>query len=90
MKVETHCVKVPTISQRFPNFVERNSNLSLVNISRPKPQTAYVKMKKTMIVWMIFGSDLLSSFSMSAIYSFLKDLYYRNIQTSSGSVVHSL
>ena len=43
-------------------------NLSLVNISRPKPQTTYEKM----IVWMNLGSKLLSSFLMSTIYSFLK------------------
>jgi len=47
-----------------------------VNILQPKPQTAYVNMTKMLILWMIFGSRLLSWFSMSAIYSFLKYLRY--------------
>jgi len=33
-------------------------------------------MTKTLIVWMIFGSRLLSLFSVSAVYSFLKYLRY--------------
>jgi len=33
-------------------------------------------MTKMLIVWIIFGSRLLSSFSMSAFYSFLKYLRY--------------
>jgi len=37
---------------------------------------AYVNMTKMLIVWMIFGSGLLSSFSMSTFYSFLKCLRY--------------
>jgi len=59
-------------------------NLSLLSISQPKSQTTCANMKNIMIVWMIFGSKLLSSFSMSAIYSFLKYLRYRETQTSSG------
>jgi len=47
-----------------------------VNILRPKPQAAYVNMIKMLIVWTSFGSRLLSSFSMSAFYSFLKYLRY--------------
>jgi len=43
-------------------------------------------MKKTLIVWMVFGSKLLISFLMSAIYSFLKYLRYRQTHTSSGNV----
>jgi len=43
-------------------------------------------MKKILIVWIIFGSKLLSSFLMSAIYSFPKYLRYRQTQTSSGNV----
>jgi len=43
---------------------------------RPKSQTAYVNMTKTLIVWMIFGSRLPSLFSVSAVYSFLKYLRY--------------
>jgi len=35
---------------------------------------------------MIFGSKLLSSFLMSAVYSFLKYLRYKQTQTSSGNV----
>ena len=38
------------LSQRFPNFSERDPNLSLVNISRPKPQTAYFNMKNVLIL----------------------------------------
>jgi len=30
-------------SQRLPDNFERDPNLGLVNISRPKPQTAYEK-----------------------------------------------
>jgi len=41
-------------------------------------------MKKILIVWMIFGRKLLTSFVMSAVYFFLKYLRYR--QTSSGNV----
>jgi len=33
-------------------------------------------MTKMLIVWMIFGRRLLSSFSVSAFYSFLKCLRY--------------
>jgi len=33
-------------------------------------------MTKMFIVWMIFGSRLLSLFSVSAVYSFLKYLRY--------------
>ena len=69
------------ISHRFQNCFERDWNLSLVNISRPKPQTEYVNMTKMLIVLMIFGSRLLSSFQMSALYFCLKHLYYaRNRQ----------
>ena len=62
------------INQRFQNFFNRDRNLSLVNILRPKSQTAYVNMTKMLIVWTSFGSRLLSSFSTSAFYSFLKYL----------------
>jgi len=43
---------------------------------RPKSQTAYVNMTKMLIIWMIFGSRLLSLFSVSAVYSLLKYLRY--------------
>jgi len=43
--------------------------------------------KKVMIVWMIFASKLLRSFSVSAIYPFL--LYLRYRQTSSGNVKYT-
>jgi len=43
-------------------------------------------MKKTLVVWMVFGSKLLNSFLMSAIYSFLKYLHYRQTKTSIGNV----
>jgi len=46
----------------------------------------YVNMKELMNVRMIYGSKLLSSFSMSGIYSFLKFLHYRQAHTSSGNV----
>jgi len=41
-------------------------------------------MTKMLIVWMIFGSRLLSSFSVSALHSFLKCLRYivKQTQTS--------
>jgi len=48
----------------------------LVNILRPKSQRVYVNMTKMLIVWMIFGSRLLSLFLVSAVYSFLKYLRY--------------
>ena len=35
---------------------------------------------------MIFNSKLLSSFSLSAIYSFVQNLRYRQTKTSSGNV----
>jgi len=47
-----------------------------VNILRPKSQTAYVNMTKMLIVWMIFGRRLLTLFSVSAVYYFLKYLCY--------------
>jgi len=50
--MESH--SVPLV-QRFPNVFERNPNLSLVNISRPKPQLAYADMKKIMVVCMILA-----------------------------------
>jgi len=62
----------------------KSENLSLVNTSRPQPQTTYVNMKycnKDRTDY--FGSRLLSSFSMSAIYSFLVYLRYRQTQTGS-------
>ena len=100
-----------SLRQRFPNF------LSLVNISRPKQQPAYVKhgtntdnindfwstwpdklcvfpVSWRLLFWRVylaqctkhpqlwFGSKFISSFSMSAIYSFLKYLRYRQTQTS--------
>jgi len=65
-----------------PNIFERYPNVILVNTSRFQPQTTY---EKIMIVWMIFGSKLLSRFSISGIYSFLKYLHDRQTQTSSGS-----
>jgi len=41
-----------------------------MNISRPEPQTAYVNMKKLLILWMIFRSKLLlRSFLMSVYYA---------------------
>ena len=61
----------------------RMTQISLANTSWPKPQTTY---EKILIVWMIFGSKLLSSFLMLVIYSFLKYLHYRQTQTSSGEV----
>jgi len=64
------------INKRFQNFFNRDWNLSLVNILRPKSQTAYVNRTKTLIVWMIFGSRLLSSFSTTAFYCFPKYLRY--------------
>jgi len=42
--------------QRLPNVFERDPNLSLLNVLRYKRQTAYVHMKKVMVVWMVFGS----------------------------------
>jgi len=47
------------VDQRFANSVKRDPNLSLVSTSQPKPQTAY---ETLMIVYMIFGSDLLKCF----------------------------
>ena len=64
------------INQRFQNIFELEWNLSLVNILSPKLQTAYVNMTKMLIVWMIFGIRLLSSFSMSAFHSFFNCLRY--------------
>jgi len=70
------------LKQRPSNFFERNPNLSLANASRPKQQMAYEKIS----VWVNFGSKLLSSFSVSAIYSFRKYLRHRQTQTSNGNV----
>jgi len=52
----------------------------------PRDPSLKQRMKKIMILWMIFGSKLLSSFLMLAIYSFIKYLRYRQTQTSSGNV----
>jgi len=38
------------IDQRFQYFFERDLNLNLVNILRPKLQTAFVNMTKLLIV----------------------------------------
>jgi len=43
--------------RRFPNFFELDPNLSLVNISRPKTQTAHFNMKEISIVRMIFADS---------------------------------
>jgi len=43
-------------------------------------------MKKIMTVWPNFGSNLLSSFSVSGMYYFFKYLYHRQTQTNSGNV----
>ena len=61
-------------NQRVPKFFRAWLKSELVNILRPKSQTAYVDMTKMLIVWMIFGSRLLNLFSVSAVYSFLKYL----------------
>ena len=42
----------------------------------PKSQKAYLNMTKMLIVWIIFGSRLLSVFSVSAVSSVLKYLRY--------------
>jgi len=41
-------------------------------------------MKNIMIVWMIFGSNLLSSFGSDMFFSYLR---YRQTKTSSGNIV---
>jgi len=64
------------INQRFQYFFRRDWNLSLVNILPPTSQTGYVNTTKMLIVWMIFGGRLLSSFPMSTFFSFLKCLRY--------------
>ena len=53
---------------RFPTFLERDQNLSLVNTSRFKPQTRYEEIK---VVWMIFHGKLLCRFQcqQSALFS---------------------
>jgi len=61
--------------QHFPYLSERDPILSLVTTSRPTSYTAY---EKVMTAWMNFGSKLLSSLSMSGIYSFHKYLRYRH------------
>jgi len=67
----------------LPNSLERDTNLSLVNTWQPKPQRTYEKNTGSVDD---FGSKLLSSLLMLAIYSFLKYLCYRQTQTSSGKV----
>ena len=52
------------LDQQLPNFFERGPNLSLVNTSRPMPQTTY---EKASVVWMFFCSKLLISFLGSPI-----------------------
>ena len=50
-KTRDQC-KYLTTKSALPKHFERNSNMSLVNTSRPKPQTAYVTMKKQWLwVW---------------------------------------
>jgi len=72
-----------TFRQRFPNLFEHDPNLSVVNTSRPKPQTAYEKNNDCMDeFWQQIGSSL----SVSGIYSSLKYLRNRQTQTSSGNL----
>ena len=52
---------------------------------RPRDPCFKQHMIKIIIVWMIFSSKLLSSISLSAIYSFLKYLRHRQTKTSSGN-----
>jgi len=49
-------------------------------------QDANIVFKKILIVWVIFGSELLGSISKSEIYSFLKYLYITEWHRQSGDV----
>jgi len=51
------------------NVFECDPNLRLLDFLLPKLQRACVSMKKLLIVWMIFGSKLLSFFQYQQIYS---------------------
>jgi len=71
------------LDQRFSNVFERVPNLSLVNKSRPKPQTTYEKMDCLDEFWQQVAKLLIS-----AIYSFLKCPRCR--QTISGNVQNAV
>jgi len=43
IRKKTQPLPLVWLDQRFPNFFEPVPNLSLVNTSRPKPQTTYEK-----------------------------------------------
>ena len=73
------------LDHRFLNFFEHEPNPSLVNTSRPMPQTTFEK-NNDCTSMDDFGSKLPSSCLMSAIYSFLQRLSYRQTQASSGNV----
>jgi len=62
--------RIYILSQWFQNFSERDTNLSLVNISRAELQAANFDMKNIFIVGMTFGCKVPSTVSTSAIYSF--------------------
>jgi len=65
----------------IPKLFLARPKSKLVNTSWPKPQITYDKNTDCVDD---FGSKLLNSFLMSAIFSFLKDLRCR--QTSSGKL----
>jgi len=76
-------VRLHRVSQWFPNFFLRATQIWVW--WTPRDQSLKQCMKK-MIACMIFGSNLLRSFSMLAIYYFLKFLRSRQTQTSSGTL----
>jgi len=70
------------LDQRFPNFFEHDPNLRLANTPQTTTQASNNVRKNDCMS--DFGHKLLSSFLMSAIYSFRKYLSYA--QTRSGNV----
>jgi len=65
-RISTAFARMPRLPD--PKFFERGPNQTLVNTSRPMPQTTY---EKNNICMDDFSSKLQSSILMSDIYSFL-------------------
>jgi len=67
-----------TSTAYLPNFFERDPNLSFWVCWTPGDPNLKQHMKKILEVWFILAAIFwLSSFFMSAIYSFFKYLCYR-------------
>ena len=69
-------------SRKAPNLKKPRTPKTKIRLCPSLKQ----RMKKIIIVWVVFGSKLLSSFLMSAIYSFVKYLLCRQTKARSSYV----